>query len=337
MKKTSVENINGPQKAAIFLLTMGEDFTEKFFKKLDEKSIETIGKCMQELSLLSSEVLDSVMGEFIHKYENDVNLLVSGKSFLREVIDKSLDENTAREVYKAIDGGVPATPFADLAYLPAQNIVNIFSGEHPQTVALVVSHLPGDKAAEVLCLFPEELKTDIAYRIVQIGEVQDDLIRDLDEVLKGEVSGLGTVSRKFDGLETLANILNEVDRSTEESILSHLEKEDEDTAELIRQKMFVFGDLLQVDDKSFRELLQNVGNDTVVRALKTASEEMKEKIFSNLSERASEMLREDLEVMGPVKLREVEEAQQSIVKIAKNLEAEGKIVLNSKGKEDVYV
>jgi len=331
------EKLNGFEKTAIFLLTMGEDFAAEFFKKIDQKHIKKIGKYMSEITYISSDILDAVMNEFVFNYENDVNLLVSGKSFLKEVVDKTLDENAAREVYRAIDSDTPEEPFTDLAYIPAQNLVNILLGEHPQTIALILSNLSEEKAAEILCLFPDDLKTDIAYRIAQIGEVQDDLIRDLDGVLKTEISGIGTISRKFDGVEALANILNEVDRNTEESIIAYIEKEDGSMAELIRQKMFVFEDLLHVDTKSFREILQNVGNDVVVKAIKTASGELQQKIFSNLSERAAEMLREDLEVMGPVKLREVEEAQQQIIRVAKNLETEGKIVISGKGKEDVYV
>ncbi len=333
----TAENLTGPQKTAIFLLSMGEEYTADFFQKLNEKQRITVGKFMSEITFVSSEILDAVMGEFVNNFENDVNLLVSGKSFLKDVVDKSLDEKSARDLYRALDGEALDNPFSELTYLPAQNIVNMFSGEHPQTIALILSHLPGEKAAEILCLFPEEFKADIAYRIVQIGEVQDDLIRDLDDMLRQELSGVGTVSRKFDGIETLATILNEVDRSTEESVLTYIETEDGEAAELIRQKMFIFEDLLGVDSKSFRDILQNVGNDVVAKALKTATEELKEKIFSNLSERAAEMLREDLEVMGPTRLRDVEEAQQNIIRIAKGLEAEGKIVLAGKGKEDVYV
>jgi len=337
MSKLNADKLTGFQKTAIFLLTMGEDFTSEFFKKIDQKYIKNIGKYMSEISYISSDVLDSVMDEFVYNYENDMNFLVSGKSFLKDVVEKTLDETTARELYRAIDSDSPVEPFSDLAYIPAQNLVNILTGEHPQTIALILSNLSEEKAAEILCLFPDELKADIAYRIAQIGEVQDDLIRDLDSILKTELSGIGTVSRKFDGIEALANILNEVDRNTEESIIAHIEKEDKGMADLIRQKMFVFEDLLLVNDKSFREILQNVGNDVVVKAIKTASAELQKKIFGNLSERAAEMLREDLEVLGPVKLRDVEEAQQYIIKIAKNLEAEGKIVISGKGKEDIYV
>lgn len=327
----------GPQKAAILLLAMGKEFTASFFKKLDEKRIKEIGRYMSEITYVPSDVLNAVMDEFINNFENNVDLCVSGRSFLEEVVNRSLDEGTAREVYKFIGNETNTIPFSELAYLPAENLVNIIKGEHPQTVALILSYLPQEKAAEILTLFPKELKADIAFRIVQIGHVQDDLVRELEETIKKDLSGLGKATRRFDGTETLANILNEIDGKTEEFILSHIEKEDSKLAEMIKQKMFTFEDLLQIDDRGFREILQNVGNDVVVKALKTASEEMKKKIFGNLSERAAEMLKEDFEVLGPVRLREVEESQQQIIKIAKKLEAEGRIVLAGKGKEDVFV
>jgi flagellar motor switch protein FliG len=266
-----------------------------------------------------------------------MNIAVSGRSFLKEVVAQSLDEETARKVYKAIGDESQYVPFEDLAYVPADNLVNIIVGEHPQTIALILSQLHQEKAGEILNLLPEAIKADVALRILQIGKVQDDIIRELDGVIQKDLGQIGVATKEFDGVEALANILNEVDGATEEYLLSHIEQEDSDLAESIRQKMFIFEDLLQVDAKSFREILQNVDNETVAKALKTASDEMKEKIFENLSQRAAEMLREDIEVMGPVRLKEVEEAQQTIIKIAKKLEQEGKIMLVSKGKEDVFV
>ena len=331
------DDLNGLQKASIMLLALGEEVTSSIFQKLDQKTIKEIGKHMSDISYIPSKVLNAVMDEFLKSFDNDQNLCVSGKSFLKDVVNKTLDESTAREVCKSIDNDNSSDPFDELAYLPSQNLVNMLQEEHPQTIALILSHLSNDKAAEVLCLFPDDIKASIAYRILLIGDVQDDVIRDLEELLKKDSAKVGTNARKFDGLETLANILNEVDGNTEENVLSFIETEDNELADMIRQKMFVFEDLISVDDKSFRELLQNVENDIVVKALKTASEEMQEKIFKNLSERASDMLREDLEVLGPVRLAEVEENQQKIIKVAKKLEADGRIGLAGKGKDDVFV
>jgi flagellar motor switch protein FliG len=295
--------LTGPQKAAIFLLSMGEEFTTSLFKSLDEESIKTVGRYMSEISFIPTEALNAVMSEFLRTFQGNTNLNVSGREFLEGVVTRSLDEKTAREVFRAIGTHSGNAPFSGLSYLN---------------------------------LLPEEVKADIALRIVRITQVPDDLIRELDEAIRSDVSKVGVATRKFDGVDTLANILNEVDGKTEEYVLSHIENEDSDLADQIRQKMFVFEDLLQVDDRSFREILQNIDNQTLVKALKTASEDLKQKIFSNLSERASDMLREDMEVVGPVRLKEVEECQQGIIRAAKRLEADGKIVLGGKG-EEIFV
>ena len=336
-KALEYKKLTGPQKAAVFLLAMGEEFTTSFFKKLDQKSIKAVGKYMTGITYIPSDVLNAVMEEFAKNFGKDVDMAVSGSDFVQQVIAKTLDEDTAREVFKVIGDKNNNTPFSDLAFIPVENLVNVIKGEHPQTIALILSYLPNERAAEAMGLFQEGIRADIAIRIANTGSVQEDLVKELDETIKKDLSGLGTTTRKFDGVEKLASILNEVDGVTEESVIAHIEKEDNDLAEAIRQKMFIFEDLISVDDKSFREILQNVGNDVVSKALKTATEEMKEKIFGNLSERAAEMLKEDLEVMGPVRLRDVEESQQQIIRVAKKLEAEGRIVLGGKGKEDVFV
>jgi len=331
------EKLTGPQKAAIFLLAMGEEFATSFFKELDEKSIQKVGRYMSDITYISSDVVNKVMNEFLKKFNSDINLAVSGKDFLQEVVNKTLDKETAKEVFKVIGDEHASTPFRDLAYVPTDKLFTMIKGEHPQTIALILSYLPPEKSAEILNLFPEGNKTDIALRIVTIGQVQDELIREVDEAMKNDISRIGIATRKFDGVEILANILNEVRGDAEEGVLSHIEKENSDLADSIRQKMFVFEDLLQVEERSFREILQNVDSQGLAKALKTASEELKQKIFDNLSERAADMLKEDMEIMGPVRLKEVEEVQQNILRIAKKLEADGKIVLAGKGSEDVFV
>ena len=334
--KLSVDKLSGPQKAAILFLTMGEEFSTALFKELDEASIKKIGKYMSEITYIPSDVLSTVMDEFLINFKSDSNMVVSGQDFLKQVVNKSMDKDSAREVFKVIGEKGSSVPFSDLAYIPVENLINIIQGEHPQTIALILSYLPYEKAAEVLKSFPEELKIDVALRIVQIGQVDVEIVKELDKVMKNELSKLGGATRKCDGIETLANILNQVDGITEESVLSHIENEDGDLADMVRQKMFVFEDLLQIENRHFRDILQNVDNQLLIKALKTTSDEMKNKVFSNLSERASEMLKEDMEVMGPVKLSEVEEAQQEIIKIAKRLESEGRIIL-TKGGDDVFV
>jgi flagellar motor switch protein FliG len=334
--KLNVDKLSGPQKAAILFLAMGEEFSTTFFKELDETSIKKIGKYMSEISYIPSDVLSTVMDEFLINFRSESDVVVSGENFLKQVVNKTLDKESAREVFKVIGEKSNNAPFSDLSYIPVEKLINIIQGEHPQTIALILSYLSYEKAAEVLKSFPEELKIDVALRLVQIGQVDVEIVNELDKVIKNELSKIGGATRKCDGIETLANILNQVDGITEESVLNHIENEDSELADMVRQKMFVFEDLLQLENRHFRDILQNVDNQLLIKALKTTSDEMKDKVFSNLSERASEMLKEDMEVMGPVKLSEVEDAQQEIIKIAKRLESEGRIVL-AKGGDDVFV
>jgi len=329
--------LKGPQKAAIFLLAMGEDFASSFFKRLDEPSIKEIAKYMSEINHIPSPVLNGVIEEFLGNFASDLSFHVSGRSFLEQVISKSLDGVKAREICKSIGHELKRTPFDELSDLPGEKLFSILKGEHPQTLALILSYLPENKGAEILELFPEGTRSEIALRIAKIGPVEDDVVRDLDEVIRKDLTTPGGPTRQLDGVEILAAILNELDGKSEETILASIESEDNDLAERIRKRMFVFEDLLAVDDKGFREILQNVDKTALAKALKTASEEMKTKIFRNLSERAAEMLREDLEVLGPVRLMEVEESQQTILKAAKKLEAEGKVVFAGNNKEDVFV
>ena len=336
-RKLDPDSLTGPQKAAIFLLAMGEEFTKSFFKRSDEESIQKIGKCMADITYISAEVMDAVINEFLISFGTETNIPVSGRSFLKNVVTKTLDDEMTRKVFMAIGGDDADAPFGDLAYVPAENIANIIGGEHPQTIALVLSYLPSEKAGEIMTLLPEETRADIGLRVLRIGQVPDELINELDEAIKKDLSKVRVASRKFDGVEALANILNQADGETEDMVLANIEREDPDLADMVRQKMFIFEDLLQVDDRSFREILKNIDNQVLVKALKTASEDMKTKIFGNLSERAAAMLQEDMDVMGPVRLREVEEAQQAIIRAAKTLEGEGKIVLAGRGREDVLV
>jgi flagellar motor switch protein FliG len=202
---------------------------------------------------------------------------------------------------------------------------------------MILAHLPPEISSEVMVSLPDERKGDIAMRIAQLGQVPEDIVRAVDDALRTELRNMGSSSGKVGGLQVLVDILNGVDKSTEDSVMDFIEEEQVEMASDIREMMFVFEDLIAVDDRSMREILKKVEGAQLTLALKTASEDMKSKILGNLSARASEMLLEDLEVMGPVKLSEVEEAQSEIVRAAKELEAEGTITLAGKGKDDVFV
>jgi len=332
-----VEKLTGSQKAAVFLLLMGEEFSSQIFKKMDENEIGKLASKMAEIQHVPPAVMTKVITEFADGMEDD-RVMVKGDTFLKTLTDLGLDDVRAKAIYKEIDRGKKDTPFNYLDGMEAKDIINIISGEHPQTIALILVYLKPRRAAEVLSGLPKETQTTLATRIAEIDRVPGEVVKEVDDALRKELTGRsGSGSgKKMGGISCLADILNEVDKETEENVLSTMEEERGDIVEEVRQLMFVFEDLIKVDDRGMREVLKQVESQQLSIALKTASEEMQDKIFGNLSQRAGEMLKEDIEVMGPVKLSEVEMAQQAIIRVARELEAEGKIVL-AKGTEDVLV
>jgi flagellar motor switch protein FliG len=329
-KQLQAGELNGYQKAAIFLMSAGEEFTTYFMKTLDKQTIRKIGQCMPEISNISAEVVNGVMDDFLKTYNQTDTLMISGKEFFASAVRETLGEDDA-------DLDLENEPFDNLVHLSPEQLTTAIRGEHPQTIALILSYVSDRKAAEVLHLLPEDIRTEVAYRLTDLGDVPMEFVRELDQTIQKNLIATGTSSREFDGIEALASILNQVDGTTEENIMAYLEKQDADLAQSVRQKMFVFEDLIEFDNKNFREILQNVDSQLLIKALKTASEELTEKVFQNLSQRAAEMLREDMEVMGPVRLRDVEQAQMEILSAAKRLEAEGRVIFPGKGKEDVLV
>lgn len=234
--KLSSDKLTGPQKAAILFLTMGEDFSINFFKELDEASIKKIGKYMEEITHIPSDVLNAVIDDYLAYFKNDGDIVVSGKDLLKKIVNKSLDKERANEVFKVIDRKDDGVPFSELTHIPTDHLISIMREEHPQTIALILSYLPCEKAAEVLKVLPEELKNDVALRIVQIGRVDLEVVKELDKVMKSQFSKIGGTTRKCDGIETLANILNRVDGKTKESVLSHIKNENVVLADIISIK-----------------------------------------------------------------------------------------------------
>lgn len=335
--KLEGKNVTGPQKAAIFLLMMGEDYTSEVFRKLEPDEITKLVTHMSETRSVPQQVLMQIMEEFLRSIESEGQLMVEGESFLKNVVDGSIGKEKARAVYKELEKSKKNVPFGYLDGIDQKIVVNLIKGEHPQTIALILATLRSDKAAEILSDLPEQIQAEVAMRVVKMDQVPKEIIQEVDQMLHKEVRGLGdSASRDVDGTTALANILNEIDKSSEEQILSLIEEEDEEMAEEVRQLMFIFEDLRKVDDRAFREILKHVDKQELTLALRTASEELKEKFLGNMSERAREMLQEDMEIMGPVRISDVEEAQQKVLRAARQLESEGKVILG-KGKEDTLV
>ncbi len=330
------EKLTGPQKAAVLLLSMGEDYTARAIQKMTEDEIREVGFEMSRINHITPEMLKAVAGEFVEQFEGETKMIVEGESFLKKVVSNTMDENEANAVFEDLEKRRQEKPFVWSSKVNIGTLAAYMEGEHPQTIAMILAHMPSEIASEVLMSVPDEKRGDVAIRIAKLGQISEDVVRDVDKALKHELSGAVGPGGKAGGLQVLVDIINGVDKATEDSIIEFIEEDNADMANDIRNLMFVFEDLTGIDDVAMREILKNVEGKQLTYALKTASDELKDKIFSNLSQRAGEMLQDDLEALGPIRLAEVEEAQQAIVRTAKELEADGTITLG-KGRDEVLV
>ncbi|HCY85373.1 MAG TPA: flagellar motor switch protein FliG [Desulfobacteraceae bacterium] len=329
-------NLTGCQKAAVFLMAMGEEYATEVFSKMNEQEISEIAFEMTKIDHITPEMLKAVSIDFVERFEGEAKMIVEGDSFIKNVVQKTLKEENARAILEDLEKKKQDKPFIWSRNVNVGTLAGYVEGEHPQTIAMILAHMPGEISSEILMSLPDEQKGDIALRIARLGQISEDVVRDVDRALKMELSGAVGPGGKAGGLQVLVDIINGVDKSTEDSVMEYVEEDDAEMANEIRNLMFVFEDLTNIDDTAMREILKKVEGQQLTYALKTATEEMKDKIFSNLSQRAGEMLKDDLEAMGPVRLAEVEEAQQAVVRAAKELEADGTITLG-KGKDDVLV
>lgn len=335
-------SINGPQKAAILLYTLGEELAAEIVKKLDESEIEKIGQSMTKISTIPPETMDAILDEF-HQLAGQSSFslslnAVNKNNFMKNILTKTLSGEKAQNLLEKFREERRWNLFKKFNQLDPKALFNFIKNEHPQIIAVILVHLDPRQAAATLREFPENMQSELLYRISQTENVSPNILEDIDRSLQKEILQIENLERgKLGGLHSVAEILNQMDSATEENILQHMEEFKPGIAEEIRKLMFIFEDLAEVDDRSMMAILKEVNNETLKLALKTASDKLKEKIFKNMSERAGQMLKEDLEVMGPARLKDVEAAQQEIIKIAKKLEAEGKVMLLNKGKEDVFV
>jgi flagellar motor switch protein FliG len=303
---------------------------------MTEQEIAEIAFEMSKVDHITPEMLKAVSMDFVDKFEGESKMIVEGDSFIKNVVTRTLKESDAKAILEDLEKKKQDKPFIWSRNVNPGTLAGYVEGEHPQTIAMILAHMPSEISSEIIMNLPDEQKGDIALRIARLGQISEDVVRDVDRALKLELSGAVGPGGKAGGLEVLVDIINGVDKSTEDSVMEYVEEDDAEMANEIRNLMFVFEDLTSIDDTAMREILKKVEGQQLTYALKTATEEMKDKIFSNLSQRAGEMLKDDLEAMGPVRLAEVEEAQQAVVRAAKELEADGTITLG-KGKDDVLV
>jgi len=329
--------LNGRKKAAVFLMVMGEDFTAQVFRHLDEREVKLLGEEMTVIKKVDSNTISSVMNEF-SKEMGDGSMGISGRDFLQKTMPKAFNTRKSDDLLGTLLSKGQEKSFEKLSNYNPTVLANLLMTEHPQTVALILVNMKYQTAAEIIKLLPEHIQGEVIIRIADLEDVPNEIVNEVHEVVDEMLSDMGDeTSASAGGIEIAAEILNNLDNQTENNIFDKIEGVREELADEIRQKMFIFSDLVTLDDRSIRALLKEISNDELILALKTSSEDLSEKIFSNISQRAAEMMKEDMEVMGPVKLKDVEQAQLNIVKTARRLEEEGKIVLGGKGGDDVLV
>ena len=331
------KQLTGVQKTAILLLALGDQYVQKIFKELDRDEIVKVSKAMVELETVPQEIVESVLAEFNEAFLSGKRALVGGPSQAKKILSKVLDGESVEDIMKRLEYDYKPPPFRGLENYSPNIMARILSNEHPQTLALILGHLPPHQAAEVLKNLPAGVRPEVLLRLAKLETVPLEMLYEVDSVLREQLEAMGGEGQKVGGVQAVAEILNATERSIEEEVLSEIETESPQMAEEIRELMFVFEDIKDLDDRSIRELLKEISNEDLTLALKGASDELKEKFFSNLSERAATMIKEDLEIMGPVRLSDVEQAQRNIVRIVRQLEAEGRIVLAGKGGEDVLI
>ena len=334
----SIEDFNGLQKAAIVLTSLGEQFAAEIFRQLDEEEIRTVGIAMSHIENVGSDMVEALLKDFLGKLKSEIGPMISGDMTARRALALAMGEEAASGLLEDLDKAREPVPFERVKHVDSKTLAGFIKSEHPQTIAVILAHLPMSKSSEVIREFPESLQYEVVLRLSALDVVAPGMVEEIDKVLQREIlSTEGMEARQLGGVEAVAEMMNSVDKSTEEHIFGRLEEDDPELAEQIRQLMFVFEDLMSVDDRGIRSLLKEVRNEDLTVALKTASEDLKRKILSNVSERAAAMIEEDLEVMGPVRLSEVDQSQQKIIQIARRLEKEGKIVIGGKGGEDALV
>ncbi|MGL1864068.1 MAG: flagellar motor switch protein FliG [Pseudodesulfovibrio sp.] len=330
-------DFTGPQKTAIVLLALGDKFTAEVFKRMERSEIAAVSRAMVHTDSIPREQVLEVLKEYNEALAYGAELLVGGPEMVKRLLTKSLDSETAKYIIDSLELDTGPVPFQELQNVSPRILAQILRNEHPQTLALILGHLHPDQASELLQHLPAGVRAEVLMRLAKLEAVAEEMLMEVDKVLQSQLIAMGgKEGKKVGGVPAVAEILNAVDRNTEEEVLSEIEEESSQMAEDIRNLMFVFEDVKAIDDVAIRELLKEVSNEDLTIALKGASEDLRDKFFKNLSERASAMIKEDLEIMPPKKLSEVEAAQQSVVKTVRRLEDEGKIVI-SRGGSDVFV
>ncbi len=332
-----VVELTGRRKAAIAVIALGSEVSSEILKYLDEAKLEQLTLEIANIGDVPLEVRRQVVEEFFSKCDAE-DFSPGGIEYVKQVLDKALGPHRASEIIDKVSASLQRMPFSLARQVDPTQLVNFIENEHPQTVALILAYLRPEQAAAVLSSLPADLQAEVAVRLAEMDRTSPDVVEEVERVLERKLSAVGGQDYSLaGGTKTLVDILNRVDRSTERTILEQLEEQNPALAEEVKNLMFVFEDITLLDDRAIQTFLKEIDMKDLALALKAASEEVKKRLFSNMSERASEMLREDMEFMGPVRLRVVEEAQQRIVTVIRRLEESGEIVITRSAEDEVLV
>jgi len=330
--------LKGREKAAMLLVSLGPEVASKVYKNLDESTIEMLTMEIAGLRKIQSSQREEVLREAQELLLAKEYMTQGGVDYAKKLLEASLGPERAQEILRRITASLQVRPFDFIRQTDPQQILAFVQNEHPQTIALIISYMEPKQAAQVMSGLPPNLQVEVAKRIASMERVTPEVLREVERVLERKVSTV--LSQDFTiagGLDALVAIINNADRATERNIMEKLEEEDPELAEEVKKRLFVFEDILGLDDRSLQRVLRDVDMKDVALALKGASEALREKFFKNLSKRAVEMLKEDMEYMGPVRVRDVEEAQQKIVNVIRALEEAGEIVIARGGEEELIV
>ncbi|MBR4341155.1 MAG: flagellar motor switch protein FliG [Lachnospiraceae bacterium] len=336
--KPSLVDYNGLQKAAILMIALGPEKASKLFKHLKDEEIEALTLEIANTKSVSQQVKDDVLDEFYELCLAQQYIAEGGIGYAKELLDNALGAERASEVIGRLTASLQVRPFEFIRKTDATQLLNFIQDEHPQTIALILSYLPSAQAAQIISALPPEKQADVAKRIAMMDRTSPDVIQEVEAVLEKKLSSL--VNQDYTiagGVDSIVEILNSVDRATEKHILETLEIEEPELTDEIRKKMFVFEDILLLDDKSIQRVLREVDNGELAIAMKATNEQVQDAIFRNLSKRLAVMIKEDMEYMGPVRMKDVEEAQQKIVNIIRKLEDSGEIIISRGGGDDIVV
>lgn len=335
---TNTQDYTGIQKAAILLIALGPERSADIFKHLKEDEIEELTLEIANTRSVSPQVKEDVLNEFYQICLAQQYIAEGGIGYAKELLDKALGEDRAKEVITKLTASLQVRPFEFVRKTDPSQLLNFIQDEHPQTIAMILSYLTSAQAALVIGALPPEKQADVAKRIAMMDRTSPDVIKEVERVLEKKLSSL--VNQDYTivgGVDAIVNILNTVDRTTEKHIMESLEIEEPELADEIRKKMFVFEDILLLDDRAIQRVLRDVDNADLGVALKAANEEVQNVIFKNLSKRLAAMIKEDMEFMGPVRMKDVEQAQQKVVSVIRKLEDSGEIVISRGGGDEIVV